>query len=168
MENEIIKYLEARIYEALDRIGDRLQVKIQERLEAGDHVATGDLVKSIAYNILKEGDSFVLEIGTNKEYLRYIEEGRPKGALMPPFEPIKKWVMKRTHKFASFCKPLNPGISKEQAIENMTWGIRVNMKKHGIAPFSVLDFVLKQNEKFIDREIQKAIGDVAEVIRSGK
>jgi hypothetical protein len=185
MQNELLTYLEARIYDILRNIGEKLKLDIQERLEQHGKQATGDLVKSITYNILQKSDIFILEVGTNKEYLKYIEEGREENGKLPPFSPIKNWVVKKVNKdpsllagyknvsrvkakqwmaskkskYPDYIKPASRSISKEMAMENMTWAVMHKIKKHGIKPFPVLDFVLSQNEKWIEDEIKNFVAE---------
>jgi hypothetical protein len=74
--------------------GDDIVQGIQEKLLAGDKLATGDLYNSITYGVSDDGDMITLTIYAN-DYLKYIDQGFPGGKKMPPTENILSWIQIR-------------------------------------------------------------------------
>jgi hypothetical protein len=157
MEYDYTDLLETYLDEALHRIGNKLKSDIKKRLRDYDKIASRELINSIAYNVIPgQKLDMELEVGTNKEYLRYIEAGRLPGS-MPPVSAIEKWLYQKNYRHRTFT-PVNPAISREKQIKQQAWAIAVSMKNKGVPGFSVLRFALDQNEKFIEKEISNAIG----------
>jgi len=160
MEAKLIEEIDKILAKCLGQIGEKLKAGVMKRL-AGDNKIAGakpNLIGDINYNVKEEGLCWVLEIGTTKNYLRYIEEGRPPGK-MPPVGAIVNWIHQKIRRNSQFIKvPSN--VDSENYIQGVGWAMAINMKKKGIRPFPVLEFVLNQNRSFIEREINNAMAAI--------
>ena len=126
-------------------------------------VATGNLKNSLNYSFTKRYNNPVLSFsasGKAGEYLRYVTEGRRKGAKMPPLEPIMEWMrikpIRLKSKSGAFIK------NTPEAFKAAAFNIARSISKKGIEPFSfygnaiqsVLDKRGKEYEEASKKEIE--------------
>jgi len=82
-----------------DAIGKDLKKELVKNLLALDKRATGNLIKSIDYSLIViEAQRLVRELKielTAADYLIYVDQGRRKGAKMPPPKKLDKWIVAR-------------------------------------------------------------------------
>lgn len=58
-------------------------------------VASGNLKNSLTYSLRKTNEGYTMQFkarGTAAKYAEVIEDGRAKGAKMPPVQPILEWI----------------------------------------------------------------------------
>lgn len=73
----------------LEEFGRRYQEAYKDKIQAGGHIASGDLYNSVKYNVVKNGDEFILDLNL-KDYWIYLEEGTKPH--FPPLEAIERWI----------------------------------------------------------------------------
>jgi len=100
---------------------------------------TGKLSKSLGYSIRQTDGKIIISFKSGVDYAGIVEEGRSKGAKMPPYAAINKWVAQRRivtrNKKGQF-------ETRQRATER----IRRSIAKQGIKP--VRFFSLAMNEVF--------------------
>ena len=164
MLNDLLPFIEEKISQTLNRIGNKLHRDIKHRLRDYDKIATGGLIESIAYNVINKDNIWILEVGTNKKYLQYIEEGRKPGSF-PNYQAIRNWIVKKREKHATFMPlDINQKSKKkannetlEKLIDKQAWMVAASIKKKGTEPFPVLQFIYDQNKDFIEKEVNKLV-----------
>lgn len=119
-------------------------------------VATGRLKDSLSFRATARYNNPVLEFSATGEaanYLRFVVEGRKKGARMPPIEPILKWM---SIKRIRVRKP-GGGFDKETPEKRraLAWNIARSISVKGIPanPFysTAIENVLERRGKeFLD------------------
>ena len=130
--------------------------------------ATGSLRDSIHFETKILGNKFVFQLKLNDYYIN-VNDGRRKGAKLPPEEPIKKWIIDKRLKAKTniFTKKGNRKLKpfsqadpehKKQIIQAIRWSI----KKKGIKPTyfydkSVNDSVLRNLKKELIEATKKDI-----------
>lgn len=83
-----------RTYETLRAYGEDFVVKYREGLQRKDAIATGNLFRSVKYEVIVGSEAFELNINLPK-YAEWLEEGVKKGgtqAYFPPVQPIYEWI----------------------------------------------------------------------------
>lgn len=83
--------------EAMNQLGEALVIEIKLQLTTDGKSATGDLINSIAYNLVTTSNGFEIQI-MSKDYLKYVDQGRKPGK-MPPSDKLVPWVKARGIKF---------------------------------------------------------------------
>ena len=101
---------------------------LKEMVEISDSIASGKLLRSIDYKIVKQSENYLLTI-TSERYLKYVDTGRRPGR-MPPVDIIIKWAKLKG------IKP-NSGTS-EKAYKQLGFAITTKIKKEGIKPKNLL------------------------------
>lgn len=75
----------------LDEYGNAFRNLYQDKLISADKIATGDLLNSVEYRVSVDGTAYEVVLSL-AEYWKYIENGRPQGAKMPPPSAILEWI----------------------------------------------------------------------------
>lgn len=110
----------------LEKMGKEYVEWLKELLQIADKIASGRLLKSIDYKILKQTEKYLLAI-TAEDYLKYVDTGRKAGKKMPPKGVIAKWAKTR-----------NLSLKKGQTYDQVEFLIRRKIKRDGIEPTNVL------------------------------
>ena len=76
---------------AMDKYGQALVIEIVKQLKDADKVATGNLAKSVDYELIEALDSIAVNI-LALDYMDVVDGGRRKGAKAPPTDKIIKWM----------------------------------------------------------------------------
>ena len=80
------------LYKILYKYGEKMLAGLKDSLpEKKD--ASGDLRKSIRFDIKVLGDEYLFQLKL-KDYYKWVDEGRKPGT-MPPYEAIRQWVNKK-------------------------------------------------------------------------
>lgn len=80
--------------EAMRKYGEALVLELIQQIKDADKVATGNLAKSIDYELIEALD--MISIGIKAApYLEFVDQGRAPGSKQPPYEPIMKWAKVR-------------------------------------------------------------------------
>lgn len=77
------------LVKTLDAYGKTLVQHYREGLEAGDHIATGNLYRSVNTEVTLNGQSFVVEFRM-PDYGEYLEQGTKPH--FPPMDAILNWI----------------------------------------------------------------------------
>jgi hypothetical protein len=131
------------IKQALEQFGKDYVYELTQRLIRDDKRASGNLIRSIDYELLEATTEVIDQsakwIITNYNgitlkaapYLIYVDEGRKKGAKMPPTSAIIPWIKNRRIKFRD---KKGRFITNQQTAFIIARGI----SKNGIKPTNVL------------------------------
>ena len=106
----------------LDEYGNAFRNLYQDKLIGADKVATGDLLNSVEYRVSVDGTAYEVVLSL-AEYWKYIENGRPQGAKMPPPSALLEWIN---------AKPVVPRPSDNGRVpspEQLSWAIAKGIKK---------------------------------------
>lgn len=143
-------------YEALNELGELYVAELTKQLIAADKDATGNLIKSLDYEVLKKLDGFLLEIQA-AGYLKYVDQGRKPNSKMPPVDSIIPWVKARGLQFRN---------KKGQFItrESTAFVISRSIGRKGIKPTNVIEktqiSVLNKYDDIIRSAFKKDIEDI--------
>jgi len=126
-------------------------------------VASGTLKNSLTYSATARYNNPVIQFGASgkaADYIRYVNDGRRKGAKMPPIAPILQWMRIKPIRL----RKAGGGFIKKtpEAERAAAWSIARAISKKGIEPFpffanaieSVLDKRGKEYEEAIKKEIE--------------
>lgn len=121
-------------------------------------VASGTLKKSLTYKFTKRYNNPVLSFsasGKAGDYIRFVAEGRRKGAKMPPIEPILEWIRIKPIRL----KNKGGGFAKQtpQALRSAAFNIARSISKKGIQPFPFYDEAIKNVMEKRGKEYEEAI-----------
>lgn len=110
----------------LKKFGGEYVAWLKELIQIADKIATGRLLNSIDYKIVKSTEKYLLEI-TAKDYLKYVDAGRKPNGKLPPVDLIIKWAK---------LKRLT--LHNGQTYESVGWAIAKSIAKKGIQPTNIL------------------------------
>ena len=88
-KNAELAKLFPNLVEVLDAYGKTLVEKYRQGLEDGDHIATGNLYRSVTSEVTLNGQSFIVEFRM-PEYGEYLEQGTKPH--FPPIDAILGWI----------------------------------------------------------------------------
>lgn len=92
------EYKNLKLTRALELLGEDYVSKMTEILLAKDKRATGELIRSLGWEILPEVDKMVL-ILTAASHLEYVQNGRRANSKPPPYRVLLPWMRARGIKF---------------------------------------------------------------------
>lgn len=87
-KNDLVQ-LFPNLVEVLDAYGKTLVEKYRQGLKDGDHIATGNLYRSVSSEVTLNGQSFIVEFRM-PEYGEYLEQGTKPH--FPPLDAIENWI----------------------------------------------------------------------------
>ena len=135
---------------AMDKYGKALVLEIVQQLKDAGKEATGNLARSIDYELIEALDT--ISIGIKAEnYLDYVDGGRRRGAKPPPQDAILKWLKVRNIKGRS--KTNGRFITQKSA----AFLIARSIGKNGIKP----TFVIKKSLRKLKSLQTKLLTDAA-------
>lgn len=171
----------SNVVNVLEKWGSYMVELTRKRLTEGRKLATGNLIKSIAYRIKKDTKgNYELQL-TGRAYLLNVDRGRGINKRRPPIKAIEAWIRYKNipikqvsqadaNKALSKIKPTTiRGKARGQAIKqstktvdeqrlSMAFAIANKIAKDGIKPFPVLDVAAKiQSRAGYQRELQAAV-----------
>jgi hypothetical protein len=125
-------------------------------------IASGTLRDNLVYTIKERSGKGIIDLGARgaaENYIRFVIEGRRKGAKMPPPDKIEKWLdvkkIRLQKKGGGFVK------STPQARKSAAVLMARSIGQKGIEPFPFYEYaiesVLEKNEAAINRYIEKKI-----------
>lgn len=143
--------LDLKLYGALEKLGREYVVQMTRVLIEADKKATGNLIKSLNYEVLAEADKLLLNLYA-AYYLEYVQNGRRPGAKPPPYKVLLPWIKARRINF--------PGKSdKVTAII-----IAKSIAKKGIVPVpkikTTLQNIYRTQERFIAKAAKEDIEEI--------
>ena len=135
---------------AMSKYGKALVLEIVQQLKDAGKEATGNLARSIDYELIEALDT--ISIGIKAEnYLDYVDGGRRRGAKPPPQDAILKWLKVRNIKGRS--KTNGRFITQKSA----AFLIARSIGKNGIKP----TFVIKKSLRKLKSLQTKLLTDAA-------
>lgn len=166
----------SEISKVIDKYGEKLVERIVKKLQAGNKVATGNLINSITYKYSYTNGQYKIQI-TGSPYLINVDRGRRAGAKMPPIKPLIAWMKAKKIgiKHNRKTKPKHLGSSNiitkktrgvrsgftmktDKQIESMAFFIAKNIAARGIKPFPILNEASKiLATKQFQTELKQAI-----------
>ena len=134
---------------AMEKYGEALVLEIVKQLKSADKIATGNLAKSVDYELIEALDSIAVNI-LSVDYMEVVDGGRRKGAKAPPTDVIVKWMkvrkIKGRDKRGRFIKDKSAAFLIARAIG-----------KNGIKP----TFVIKKSINKLKSLQQKLLTEAA-------
>ena len=139
----------------------KLVERIVKKLQAGNKVATGNLINSITYKYSYTNGQYKIQI-TGAPYLINIDRGRRAGAKMPPIKPLMAWIKAKRIPIANSRQTtlVKKGRIRptDQQLRGMAFAIAKNISKRGIKPFPILNEASKiLATKQFQSELKRAI-----------
>lgn len=115
-----------KVRKAMDDLGEEVVKELINQLLKADKDATGKLIRSIDYKLIEAANEFIIEV-SSEDYLKYIDEGRRKGAKQPPTSAIIPWV-----------KAKNIKVKGAKTPEQTAFVIARSISRNGIKPTHVI------------------------------
>jgi len=105
-------------------------------------IASGQLYNSIQYNVIQDGEDFILEI-SYADYFQYVNRGRRMGVSRVPISALLQWIK---------LKGIKGRDKKGRFIKNLSlaFAIQENIFKFGIRPANIYDKALDSLEDLFD------------------
>jgi hypothetical protein len=130
------------LYKAL---GDELKKNLIQELRRTKAIASGDLLKSIQFDVKATPDGAVVTLNGN-DYITYVDKGRKPGKYAPT-SALKEWVKRK-------------GIATDAAkVSSIAFAINNKIKRQGIKPRPILERAytngLPMYDKIIDDNLNK-------------
>lgn len=120
---------------------------------------TGALADSLGYKITQKGESIIVQFTSTKDYASIVEEGREKGAKMPPIGVIDKWVVQRNIKGSRDDK------GRFTSRKRMVYAIRRRISTQGIKPVRYFSFAMNDVFEVLPEMVQVAlVTDLEDII----
>lgn len=144
---------------AMEKYGEAFVIELIQQLKDADKVATGNLAKSIDYEVVEALNQLSLGIKA-PEYLEYVDSGRRKGAKPPPSDAIMKWAKARN--IERFRDKKGRFISDKARAFIIARGI----SKNGIKPTNVIKKTLRKLQSIQTKLItDAAVEDMVKIAR---
>lgn len=121
----------------LEIIGVESVNYLRQILSENNKYASGDLIKSLDFQIIKNIDTLMLKILAS-DHFKYVDEGRKKGK-MPPTKPIEKWIKQKNLKFGK--------MNSKQS----SFVVARSIGKKGIKPMNLIS---KLNDNILSRRLE--------------
>lgn len=158
------------ILEVLDSIGNDIVEAAQRELGATRtvrgkrrrSVSTGNLKDNLSFKLTRRYGKAIFDFGasgTAANYIRYVIEGRRKGAKLPPISAVEKWMKQKPIRLREKGK----GFVKDtpQARRAAAFLIARGISRNGIEPFpfyaNAIESVLEKRGKDIENAMIKQI-----------
>lgn len=116
-----------KLRKGLEEIGEDIVDELTRELIKAKKIDTGDLLASLDYRVLETVDGLLLEILAN-DTLKYVDQGRRRGAKQPPTSAIIPWVQRKNIK-----------IKGAKTVEQKAFVIARSIKKNGIRPLNIVN-----------------------------
>lgn len=145
---------------AMEKYGEELIIELAAQLRTADKVATGNLVRSLDYDLIEALNTIVVNIKA-ENYLTYVDGGRRRGKKAPPQEAILKWVN---------VKPLPRWRDKKGRFiskKSQAFLIARSISKKGIKPTNVISKSIRKVQKIQAKLIAEAsAADIRELVKN--
>jgi hypothetical protein len=131
------------LYKAL---GDELKKNLIQELRRTKAIASGDLLKSIQFDVKENNDGGATISLNGNEYITYVDKGRKPGKYAPT-KALKEWIKSK-------------GIATDEAkVTAIAFAINNKIKRQGIKPRPILERAytngLPMYDKIIDDTLNK-------------
>ncbi len=140
-------------YFTMDRYGESVVNEMKTRLINAGKKATGDLIKSLDWDIEIDEDAFLLEFDM-LDYGVYVDEGRKPGKF-PPINAIMKWV--KVKKIGNFFYGKGSKKKKELDQKQIAFVIARSIAKNGIPPTRFYTLSTTRRVDKFEADFQKAL-----------
>lgn len=177
-EENVINVLEMKILQEIEKLAERVGHILKNQtinvIEEKDIRATGDLRKTIDYEVQRKTDQIILQVFSGVNYAFFAHQGT-KPHFVPIF-PIMRWVEKKgigqsfsikskTHRMVGTKRKLidrkdkagnvleSRKFSKE--VRSVAYAIAKSISKKGTKGIKFFDLALKQSTPLIEKEIQQ-------------
>lgn len=128
------------LYKAL---GEELKKNLVQELRRNKVIASGDLLKSIQFEVKQTPNGAVVSLDGN-EYITYVDKGRKPGKYAP-ISALKQWIKAK-------------GIAVDEAkVSSLAFAINNKIKRQGIKARPVLERAFNQNLPLYDKIIDDAL-----------
>ena len=136
----------------LESQGGKAVALLIKILTEADKKATGDLIKSLDYEVITDIHGLTLKILAS-DHFKYVDRGRKAGSKQPPIKPIQSWIRAKHIVFN--------GLDSKQA----AFMIARSIGEKGIKPTYAKDKVNKMLQKNLSEIIKGAVGkDIQDLI----
>jgi hypothetical protein len=122
---------------AMEKYGEALVIEIVQQLKDAGKEATGDLARSVGYELIETLDTIAIGI-VALPYFDNVDSGRRKGAKPPPTGPIIDWMKVKG------IKGRNPKTGKFISQKSAAFAIARGIGKNGIKPTNVVKKSLRK------------------------
>lgn len=139
MDNFVIS---PELYQAL---GDELKKNLIQELRRTKAIASGDLLKSIQFDVKATDDGAVVTLNGNN-YITYVDKGRKPGKYAPT-SALRQWIKAK-------------GIATENAkVTAVAFAINNKIKREGIKPRPVLERAYSNGLPMYDKIIDDNLNE---------
>jgi hypothetical protein len=143
--------MDSGLRKQLEIVGVEAVNYLRRILVEKDKRASGDLIQSLNFKIIKDVEGLMLQI-LAEPYFQYVDEGRRRGSF-PPVKAIKRWVEMKNI------------IIKNQSLTQTAFMISKSIERKGIKPTNakqkVIDNILMKKEQILKKG---AIQDIDELL----
>lgn len=149
------KFDNKNLSKALEKIGKESVSYLAQLLQQNGKNATGELINSLDYNVVKDIEGLILIIESS-DYFKYVDKGRKKGATPPPLKAILPWVKVKHIQFR------NKDNGRFMTYKQTAYMVQQGISKNGIKALNAkkkLDTWIENNKD----KIVKAAGDDIQV-----
>lgn len=122
---------------AMEKYGEALVIEIVQQLKDAGKEATGNLAKSVDYELIEALDKISVGI-VALPYFDFVDSGRRKGAKPPPTGPIIEWMKVKG------IKGRNPKTGRFISQKSTAFAIARGISKNGIKPTNVVKKSLRK------------------------
>jgi hypothetical protein len=122
---------------AMEKYGEALVIEIVQQLKDAGKEATGNLAKSVDYELIEALDKISVGI-VALPYFDFVDGGRRKGAKPPPTGPIIEWMKVKG------IKGRNLKTGKFITQKSAAFAIARGIGKNGIKPTNVIKKSLRK------------------------
>lgn len=137
------------LQEVLEEYGKAVRNEYQDRLIKDDKLASGTLINSVEFLVLRDNQSIWVELHL-EDYWKYVEYGRKAGK-WPPINKIMDWIR---------IKPVLPRPMKNGALpteKQLAFLISRKIGTEGIPAGNQLSSTIKSTKSDWETKIQEAI-----------
>jgi hypothetical protein len=132
------------IKNSVEKLGTEVVADFIKQLLAANKSATGDLIKSVRYEVLETANGIMLNIIAS-DYFKFVDEGRKPGGKMPPPDKILGWVKAKSISFGRNGIDFKP--------QQIAFIISKSIQKNGIKPTNIkqkiIDNIYKSKEEIL-------------------
>jgi hypothetical protein len=136
--------------ELYKELGDELKKNLIQELRRTKAIASGDLLKSIQFDVKPTNDGGAIVTLNGNDYITYVDKGRKPGRYAPT-SALKEWIKQK-------------GIATDAAkVTAIAFAINNKIKRQGIKPRPVLERAysngLPMYDKIIDDNLNKDLDE---------
>lgn len=147
------------ILAALELLGTAMVREAQAEIKRRNKVASGNLLRSINYEIKqKEDGSWAFKLNT-ADYGRYVELGRKPGGKFPPVDKIKGWIETRGIRDRN---SLGKAIARDKEVSRLAFVIGRSIARIGIPATPIFQPLYKKYSPILTKKLEEEIAEEIE------